>query len=181
MSLVINTSSETFTIGTPLPTVEQAALAGARICRYSGRTRCFWSDLVHSFCVMDLLDSPVDKFYAAIHDVASETVVGDILHGIKVDSLKELESQIYARVLKKWGIPLPTDEIKSRVHIADRLAYSGECRLVAPVGHTIRRTNISRKAERLTRHYMKMACRPSRESLEVKEFLKRYYALKELL
>jgi hypothetical protein len=130
---------------------------------------------------MDLLDSPVDKFYAAIHDVASETVVGDILHGIKVDSLKELESQIYARVLKKWGIPLPTDEIKSRVHIADRLAYSGECRLVAPVGHTIRRTNISRKAERLTRHYMKMACRPSRESLEVKEFLKRYYALKELL
>jgi hypothetical protein len=181
MSLVINTSSETFTIGTPLPTVEQAALAGARICRYSGRTRCFWSDLVHSFCVMDLLESPVDRFYALIHDVASETCVGDILHGLKVDSLKELESQVYARVLRKWGIPLPTDEIKSRVHIADRLAYTGECRLVAPAGHTIRCKNISRKAIRLTRQYMKMACRPSREFLEVKEFLKRYYALKELL
>jgi len=106
--------------------------------------------------------------------------MGDIVRPLKIDTLKEVEQQVYFRTLRKWGIPFPDKTIIAAVHDADVLAYLGEIRVVAPEGHLPQyHRRIPLRVERLTRQYMKMARRPSREAQEVKKFLKMYYALKK--
>jgi hypothetical protein len=175
----ISTGQE-FRLSNTTPSIEEAALAGARICRYAGRSKIFWSIVIHSLIVSSLLSTPLERFYGLVHDVATEAgQLGDILKPLKVDVLKEVEQQVYFKTLRKWQIPLPDKEIVARVHEADVLAYLGELRTVAPSGHLPQyHRRIPVKIERLTRRYMKMARRPARESVEVKEFLKQYYRLK---
>ena len=176
----ISTGQE-FILSTPTPTIEEAALAGARVCRYAGRSKIFWSIIVHSLIVSALLSTPQEKLFGLLHDVATEAgQMGDIIKPLKTGELKEVEQQVYFRTIRKWQIPLPDKEIVARVHEADVLAYLGELRTVAPSGHLPQyHRRIPKKVEKLTRRFMKMARRPARESIEVREFLKQYYALKK--
>lgn len=181
MSLVIHTSDGNFTIHTPLPTVEQAAEAGSKICRYNGRTRqCFWSIVAHSFCVSDLLETDIERFFGLIHDICSESTIGDIIAPLKVSVLKEVENQVAARTLRKWKIPLPDPDIAAKVHLADVECYIGE-RSIQPVGHVSRYgKKRSRRAERLTAKYKRLFSGPRREEKEARAFLKRYFELRKL-
>lgn len=182
MSQLIRVSTgQEFQLSSEIPDIETAALACARICRYGGRSRkVFWSVLIHSLIVMDLLKTPQEKLYGAFHDVASESSTSDILKPLKIDLLKEVEQQVYARTLRKWGIPLPDKSIEAAVHEADILAYLAELPTVAPKGHLPQyHRRIPKRVVTLTRKYMKIARRPGREGLEVREFLKRFYQLRK--
>jgi len=172
-------SGQEFRIGNTIPTIEEAAVAASRICRYAGRTKIYWSVLIHSLIVSDICDSPIEKFYALFHDSATESILNDILHGLKDSDIKELEFFVYCKTLNKWKLPLPDEETKARIHDADVQAYLGEIKTVAPDGHFLQyNKRIPKSIERLTRKYMRWSDRPGRERREVREFLKRFYRLR---
>jgi hypothetical protein len=174
-------NGEEFALSNPIPNVEQAALAGARICRYAGRSKgVFWSVLIHSLIVCELLGSPVEKFFGLIHDISTESVIGDVLRPIKTDTIKEVEQQVYFRTLRNWRIPFPDKSVVAAVHEADILSYLGEIHTVAPEGHLPQyHRRIPVQVERLTRRYIVKAKRLNREDAEVREFLKKYYGLRK--
>lgn len=179
----IATRSGTWAGVNAAPSVEDAAAAMGRITRFAGHGKVFWSVLVHSMIVADLVDTPKAKLYALIHDV-TESMISDIPKPFKIPEMEELEARLYSRVLRDWGIPYPEKHVLVQVHQADFDAFLGEAHTIAPPG--IRKLADYRRrckrAEKLVRQYLKKF--PPSDTINgsgraVKEFVKRYVELKK--
>jgi hypothetical protein len=106
------------------PSLQDISVALGRICRYAGAGVKFWSVLLHSMVVADLLPLHL-KIYGLLHD-ATESIVGDIPRGFKPEVVSEIEQIMEEQILKSFGIPPMTEEIRARVKQADNEALFAE-------------------------------------------------------
>lgn len=166
------------------PSVQDAASALGKLCRYAGHSKEFYSVLIHSLVVSDLTEG-VAKLYSLIHDV-TESVISDIPTPFKISPMKELEDKMYSRVLRDWNIPYPEKHILIQVHQADVEALVGEVWTDGPP--TLRKLKQfkkrSKRAERLVRLYQKKY--PPSDTIKVRgravrEFIDRFKSYKLLL
>jgi hypothetical protein len=159
------------------PSIPDAASALGKLCRYAGHCKEFWSVLVHSFVVDDLTKEGA-KLYSLIHDT-TEAVISDVPTPFKIPTMKELEAQMYNRILIDWKLPQPEKHILVQVHQADFNALLGEIWTIGPPGLRNLKQFKSRnkEAERLVKHYQKKY--PPSDTVRsngkaVKEFIRRY-------
>ena len=166
------------------PTIEDAACALGKLCRYAGHCKDFYSVLVHSLVVDDLTEGDA-KLYALIHDT-TEAVMNDVPKPFKLPAMEELEARIYCRILRDWDIPYPEKHVLVQVHAADYEALLGEVWTNGPprLRQLKMYRNRSRRAEKLVKYYEKKY--PPRDTIEadgkaVKEFISRYKKYKSQL
>ena len=167
------------------PTVEEAAIALGKICRYAGHSKIFYSVLIHSFVVDDLTNDIRAKLISLTHD-CSECITSDIPTPFKVAAMRELEDRVYSRILKDWEIPYPEKYIWTEVHAADYEALLGEVWTNGPPGlrELKQFQKRSRRAEKLVRMYEKKY--PPSDTIKsngraVKEFISRFKKYKSQL
>jgi hypothetical protein len=160
------------------PSVQDAAGALGKLCRYGGHCKEFYCVLIHSLIVDDLTDGNEAKLYSLIHDT-TESVINDIPKPFKIPSMEELEARMYSRILRDWVISFPEKHVLVQVHQADYEALLGEIWTIGPpnLRNLKQFRKRSRRAERLVRHYQKKY--PPRDTIHstgraVKEFLSRY-------
>ena len=100
----------------------------ARIGRFGGRGRYYYPVLAHSFVVGDSMHWPW-KIYGYLHDMA-EILTGDVGHPFKTDDQKVMEQAVHSYMLKRLGIPYPSDShetyIKGIISKLDRKAAAAE-------------------------------------------------------
>ena len=166
------------------PSLEDAASAMGKLCRYAGHCEGFYSVLIHSLIVDDLTDGEA-KLYSLIHDV-TESIINDIPKPFKIPAMAELEARMYSRILRDWDIPYPEKHVLIKVHAADYEALLGEVWTNGPpslkkLAEFKRR---SKRAEKLVRYYQRKypfndAVRTN--SKAVKEFVSRFKKYKSQL
>lgn len=166
------------------PSIEDAAAALGKICRYAGHCKEFYSVLIHTFVVGDLTSNTA-KLYSHIHDT-TESVINDLPKPFKLPEMEELEAKMYSRILRDWEIPFPEKHILVEVHRADYEALLGEVWTIGPP--SLRQLKQfhkrSHRAEKLIRRYQKKY--PPQDTIKstgraVKEFVSRYKQYKNLL
>lgn len=106
------------------PSLQDISTQLGRICRYAGAGVKFWSVLLHSLVVADLLPTHL-KIYGLLHD-ATESMVGDIPRGFKDQWVSDVEDYMFDRILEEFGIPLLTTAEHTQVKAADDRALAGE-------------------------------------------------------
>ena len=106
------------------PSLQDISTQLGRICRYAGAGVKFWSVLLHSLVVADLLPERL-KIYGLLHD-ATESMVGDIPRGFKDQWVSDTEDFMFGRILEEFDIPLLNTAEHMEVKIADDRALAGE-------------------------------------------------------
>lgn len=161
--------------------VQDMAWQMGRICRWTGAGDEFWSDMLHSFVVADLVHVPWLKAYALIHD-SPECVGNDVPAPVKTKATRRMEDLIMERTWNALGLPHLTPDEKAIIKVADIRALHGEAWVVGNAGNRCSYPVRDSLAERLVQHYFKLY--PYRETIErdgtgPKEFVARYerYAL----
>ena len=169
---------------TKAPSVEDAACALGKLCRYAGHCKDFYSVLIHSFVVDDLTKGDA-KIYSLCHD-CTEAVINDIPKPFKIPAMEEFEARVNSRILRDWGLPFPEKHILIQVHAADYEALLGEVWTNGPPGlrQLKQFKKRSKRAEKLVRYYSKKY--PPRDTINasgqaVKEFILRYKLYKSKL
>ncbi len=159
------------------PSIQDAASALGKLCRYAGHCKEFWSVLVHTFVVDDLTKEGA-KLYSHVHDT-TESVINDVPTPFKIPTMKELEARMYNRILRDWKLPHPEKYVLLQVHQADFDALLGEIWTIGPPGlrNLKQFRNRNRKAEKLVKYYQKKY--PPSDTVRsngraVKEFIRRY-------
>jgi hypothetical protein len=159
------------------PSIEDAASALGKLCRYAGHCKDFYSVLIHSFVVDDLTEGDA-KLYALIHDT-TESVINDIPKPFKIAAIEELEARMYTRIRRDWDISFPEKHVLASVHAADYEALLGEIWTIGPplLRQLKQFKKRSRRAERLVKYYIKKY--PASDTVKstgraVKEFINRY-------
>jgi len=159
------------------PSVQDAAVALGKLCRYGGHCKEFYSVLIHSLIVDDLTNDE-GKLYSLIHDT-TESVINDIPKPFKIPTMEELEARMYSRILRDWEISFPEKHVLVQVHQADYEALLGEIWTIGPprLRNLKQFRKRSKRAERLVRFYQKKY--PPRDTIQstgraVKEFISRY-------
>lgn len=157
--------------------VQSMAWQMGKICRWCGAGDEFWSDLLHSFVVADLVQEDWLKCHALIHD-SPECVGNDIPAPMKIDETRNYEHAIMARTLTSLHMPQLTDEQKAIIKVADNRALYGEAWVVGNDGNRNSYSERDFEAEALVRRYLNQF--PYRETIErtgtgPTEFIKRFW------
>ena len=116
--------------------IEEIAAALAKICRFNGHSRYFYSVAQHSVIVADMLP-PAARAYGLFHD-AHEAYVGDLTTPVKdalrqetggVDAWRAMVARIDAAIFGALGLqwPMPADTARMVKH-ADLVALATERR-----------------------------------------------------
>jgi hypothetical protein len=162
-------------------TPTQAAAAIGRICRYAGRGAAFFSVLLHSFVVADLVAVPL-RLKALGHDVP-EMITGDYNSTFKTDEIRRAEWDLQHEIFDDLGIPRMTKKEHDLIKVADNRSRAGE---VWTVGDRALRKKYpfrDREAEQLTLKYHRKF--PPSDTINptgraVKEFVRRFKIYKKL-
>ena len=129
-------SGRIFDFSAPRPEmidVYDIAWSLAKLCRFNGHCRAFYSVAQHSCVVAELIgtEDPFAKVHALLHD-AHEAYIGDIIAPLKRyldnDLLKILEARIDTAIFAHIGIEHPNTDLKKRIKHADLVALATECR-----------------------------------------------------
>lgn len=115
-----------------VPSLQDISTQLGRICRYAGAGVKFWSVLLHSMVVADLLP-PYLKVYGLMHD-STEAIVGDIPRGFKPQEVKEVEALMFDRICESMELPYLDTEGHRLVKEADDRALFGEIWTVGTTG-----------------------------------------------
>ena len=165
-----------------MPTPNQFAAALGKICRYGGRA-AFWSVLLHSFVVADLVE-PQYRLWALTHDIV-ERQTGDVNTNFKSAEMRHAEDRLLDEAYDRLEIPRMTHAGHRAVKVADIRSRAGE--IWSGVGDTALRKTYptrDREAERLTLKYFrkyKPADTINPKGRAVKEFCRRFKAYKKEL
>jgi hypothetical protein len=136
------------------PSLQDISVQLGRVCRYAGAGVKFWSVLLHSMVVADLIDQPELKIYGLLHD-STEGIVGDIPRGFKPAVITEVEDFMFDQILESFGLPKMTPEIHRIVKFADNEALAGEVWTVGTSALQQFYTDRSKRAEELVLKYAK--------------------------
>lgn len=100
---------------------EAMATAGAKLCRFSGQTKRFYSVAEHSVLVSRLVERMGGDPWAALWHEAGEFLgMGDLVTPLKrmVPLYGEIEDGVLAAVAEQFGFKMP---FESKLHVADRV------------------------------------------------------------
>lgn len=112
------------------PSLYDVAVGLARIPRWCGATKTFFTVLQHSMVVADLLPKKLEM-HGLLHD-AEESVTEDIPGPIKTDEIRRLQQRIRQRIYKELGIAPPSDAEHAVVKRADVRSAIAEAHTIAP-------------------------------------------------
>ena len=126
--------------------VEDIAYSLARLCRFTGHVREFYSVAQHSVLVSEHVPQEGDGHYgyamdALFHD-AAEAYTGDInqpLKSILDGSFTKIEARIEWELANRLGLGYPRDP---SIKVEDLRAYETEVRDVAPFGRFSQVTDV---------------------------------------
>lgn len=135
------------------PSLFDIAVGLARIPRWCGATKKFFSVLQHSMVVADLLPKPLG-IHGLLHD-AEECVTEDLPGPIKTDEIRRMQQRIRLRIYKELGIAPPSDAEHALVKRADVRSAVAEANTVAPGGYASRKDFQPRDlaAEKIVKFY----------------------------
>jgi hypothetical protein len=136
-----------------VPSLQDISVQLGRICRYAGAGVKFWSVLLHSMVVADLLP-PQLKIYGLLHD-STEAIVGDIPRGFKPYMVSAVEDFMFTRILDSLSIRQMTSEEHKTVKSADDEALWGEVWTVGTSALQAYFPVRSKRAEELVLKYAK--------------------------
>jgi hypothetical protein len=124
-----------------IPSLVEFGVALGRIPRFSGRTGPYWTDLHHSLVVEMIAAAIVSdrpkrfqdkiKLYSLLHD-AHEYWWGDIPTPFKSDEIRRAQKDADVQIRAHYGIPEPSDRVKSIVKEADDRAFAAEAYVTLP-------------------------------------------------
>jgi hypothetical protein len=172
-------SSREVTADSGSPSLLDLGVQLARIPRWCGATKKFFSVLQHQMIVADLLPKKI-QIHGLLHD-SDECVTEDFPGPLKTDEIRRLQQKIRLRVYKEFGIAPPSDAEHALIKRADVRSAIGEAHTVAPSGYRCLKEFLPRDlaAEKIVLFY---ASRYSYEDLLEKdgraviEFMKRVIA-----
>ena len=116
------------------PTIRTIAASLAKLCRFVGHTRGFYSVAQHSVYVSYLV--PREYAVAALLHDASESVTGDCSSPLKrmLPEFQRIEAEVQHRI-NNWYCPIAgTPECQATVHAADLKMLATERRDLMPMG-----------------------------------------------
>lgn len=148
-----------------------------RLCRWTGAGDQFWSVLLHSFVVADLVREDWLKCHALIHD-SPECVGNDVPSPMKSDDTRAYEDAIMARTLPALFLPRLSEEERRIIKVADVRAMHGEAWVIGNDGNRNSYPDRDFEVEALVRCYLSQF--PYRETIERSgrgpaEFVKRFW------
>lgn len=146
-------SSREVTADAGAPSLFDIAVGLARVPRWCGATKKFFSVLQHSMVVADLLPRAL-QIHGLLHD-AEECVTEDFPGPIKTDEIRRMQQRIRLRIYKELGIAPPSDAEHALVKHADVRSEIAEAHIVAPVGLRSRKSFLPRDlaAEKIVKFY----------------------------
>lgn len=112
------------------PSLQDIGVCLGRLCRYAGNGKVFYPVLLHSFVVADLLPSHL-KIYGLLHD-STEAILNDVPSPFKVESQRQMEQEMFVRILNENGVPPMNAGAHLMVERADHQALLGEFFTVGP-------------------------------------------------
>lgn len=146
-----------------------------RIPRWVGGGTEFFSVMLHSFIVADLVPSYL-KAHALIHD-SPECVGNDLPSPIKTDATRAMESAIFDRSCSALRLGVLTTDEKLIIKEADRRSLRGEAWVVGNDGHRQVYSDRDYQAELLVSYYLNTFHYTEtieRDGAGVEEFFVRY-------
>ena len=135
------------------PSLQDIAVQLGRICRYAGAGTKFWSVLLHSMVVADLLPGNL-KIYGLLHD-STEAIVGDIPRGFKPEVVSDVEDYMFDKILLSFDIRLPKDYEHKIIKQADNDALYGEIWTVGTAALQQHYPQRNKESEKLVLKYAK--------------------------
>jgi hypothetical protein len=159
------------------PNVLDMAWQMGRICRWTGAGEFFWSDMLHSFVVADLVSEPWLKCHALIHD-GCECVGNDVPSPVKSDETRKIEHAIMERTWHGLGLWRLNAAEEAVIKVADNRARNGEAWVIGNDGNRGSYPDRDKEAEYLVTMYLNDF--PYTQTIErggqgPREFLKRYH------
>lgn len=107
------------------PSIDDIAVGLSRIVRFAGQTDVFYTVLMHTFVVSELVTRDA-RVYALLHD-APESMVSDVPTPWKTDAARAHEDELMRRICAEQGIAWPPpDDLWCEVMEADAWALEGE-------------------------------------------------------
>lgn len=148
-----------------------------RICRWNGGGEHYWSDLLHSFVVADLVEYDYLKCHALIHDCA-ECAGNDVPAPFKTDERREVEHLITVRTWDGLGLFHLDATREAIIKKADNQARNGEAWVVGNDGNRASYPDRVQVAEERVRYYL--ALYPvndciRRDGKAAREFMRRFH------
>lgn len=148
-----------------------------RVCRWNGGGEEYWSDLLHSFVVADLVSEPQLKCHALIHDCA-ECAGNDVPQPFKTDERREVEHLITKRTWDGLGLFHLNEVQEAIIKKADNQARNGEAWVIGNGGNRASYPDRVEVAEERVRHYF--ALYPVSDTIRrngkaAREFMRRFH------
>jgi hypothetical protein len=123
--------SEHYTPGSA-PTLDDIAIGLSRMPRFAGQTKQFYTVLLHTFVVSELVEGEA-RTYALLHD-APEALVADVPTPWKTDAAKGHEEDLIARICAANGVVWPAPpNLWEEVMWADAIALAAEAHVLGHV------------------------------------------------
>ena len=148
-----------------------------RICRWNGAGEHFWSDLLHSFVVADLVEHDWLKCHALIHDCA-ECAGNDVPAPFKTDERRRVEHLITVRTWDGLGLYHLNEAQEAIIKRADNRSRNAEAWVVGNDGNRASYPKRDEQAEGVVRKYLleyPPADTIKRDGQSAREFMKRFH------
>lgn len=133
-------------------TVLDMAWQLGRIVRWTGAGSDFFSVMLHSFVVADLVKQRHLKCHALIHD-SPECVGSDVPSPVKTDETRRIEEGIMGRTLDAHLLPRLSAEDKAIIKTADNRSKCAEAWVVGNAGNRISYPMRDLDAEKVVKAY----------------------------
>lgn len=112
------------------PSLTDLAVQLGREGRWCGAGRVFFTVLLHSMAVADLLPLKI-QIHGLLHD-ADEVLTGDIPSPIKPEEMRRIQQAFRLRVYAELGVMPPCDNVVMLVKAADLRIRIGEAHVIGP-------------------------------------------------